>query len=292
MMRDPLFYMFYKRIASVYYQFFYYIKPYTHEELLFPGVTIKNVKVSELVTYFDLVDFDVTNLLNDKMTFVDGEFVWDKTLLARQMRLNHKPFDFTFTIESDKAQKVVIRTFLGPKYDEFGRVISLTENRQNFMELDAFIYTLKAGVNEFKRLSKDFFWTTEDRTTYTELVQICHVLAFEGKYEFPLDISEPHCGFPDRLILPRGWAKGMPMQLFFYVTPSPLPTNLCPPSTTLTLAALALAFVTSMTCHSVTPSTVKSMNTNSSYPTCTLKMLKFTTETPLKSITTRDTKIL
>ncbi|XP_065355771.1 arylphorin subunit C223-like isoform X2 [Calliphora vicina] len=218
MMRDPMFYMFYKKIASVYFQFFNYVKPYTHEELLFPGVTIKDVKVSELVTYFDLVDFDVTNLMNDKMTFVDGQFVWDKTLLARQMRLNHKPFDFDFVIESDKAQKVVIRTYLGPKYDEFGRVISLTENRENFMELDSFFYTLKSGVNEFKRYSKDFYWTVEDRTTYTELYKYV-MLAFEGKYDFPLDISEPHCGFPDRLVLPHGWYKGMPMQFFFYVTP-------------------------------------------------------------------------
>ncbi|XP_046803212.1 arylphorin subunit C223 isoform X1 [Lucilia cuprina] len=218
MMRDPLFYMFYKKIASVYFQFFYYVKPYTHEELLFPGVTIKDVKVSELVTFFDLVDFDVTNLLNDKMTFVDGQFVWDKTLLARQMRLNHKPFDFDFVIESDKEQKVVIRTFLGPKYDEFGRVITLTENRENFMELDSFVYTLKSGVNEFKRYSKDFYWTTEDGTSYTELYKYV-MLAFEGKYDFPLDISEPHCGFPDRLVLPHGWVKGMPMQFFFYVTP-------------------------------------------------------------------------
>ncbi|KAM7353713.1 arylphorin subunit C223-like [Cochliomyia hominivorax] len=218
MMRDPMFYIFYKKIASVYYQFFYYVKPYTHEELLFPGVTIKNVKVSELVTYFDLVDFDVTNLLNDKMTFVEGKFVWDKTLLARQMRLNHKPFDFEFTVESDKPQKVVVRAYLGPKYDEFGRVISLKENRENFMEIDSFIYTLNSGVNNFKRYSKDFYWTVKDRTTYTELYKYV-MLAYEGKYDFPLDISEPHCGFPDRLVLPHGWYKGMPMQFFFYITP-------------------------------------------------------------------------
>ena len=218
MMRDPMFYMFYKKIASVYFQFQQYMKPYTYEQLLFPGVTIKDVKVSDLVTYFDLVDFDVTNLLNDKMTFVDGKFVWDKTLLARQMRLNHKPFDFEFKIESDKEQKVVIRAYLAPKFDEFGRVISLTENRQNFMEIDSFMYTLKSGVNEFKRQSKDFYWTIEDRTSYTELYKYV-MLAFEGKYEFPLDISEPHCGFPDRLVLPKGWYKGMPMQFFFFVYP-------------------------------------------------------------------------
>uniref|UniRef100_A0A1B0GFD2 Uncharacterized protein n=1 Tax=Glossina morsitans morsitans TaxID=37546 RepID=A0A1B0GFD2_GLOMM len=218
MMRDPLFYSVYKRIADVYFQFQYYIKPYTQQELLFPGVTIKNVQVTDLVTYFDLVDFDVTNLLNDKMTFVDGQFVWDKTLLARQARLNHKPFALEFTIESDKPQPVVIRTFLGPKYDEFGRTISIMDNQQNFIELDQFIHTLTAGVNTVQRNSQDFYLTIDDRTTYTELYKQV-MLALEDKQQFPMDISQPHCGFPDRLMLPRGWAKGMPMQLFVFVSP-------------------------------------------------------------------------
>uniref|UniRef100_A0A1A9ZD54 Uncharacterized protein n=1 Tax=Glossina pallidipes TaxID=7398 RepID=A0A1A9ZD54_GLOPL len=218
MMRDPLFYSVYKRIADVYFQFQYYIKPYTQQELLFPGVTIKNVQVTDLVTYFDLVDFDVTNLLNDKMTFVDGQFVWDKTLLARQARLNHKPFALEFTIESDKPQPVVIRTFLGPKYDEFGRTISIMDNQQNFIELDQFIHTLTAGVNTVQRNSQDFYLTIDDRTTYTELYKQV-MLALEDKQQFPMDISQPHCGFPDRLMLPRGWAKGMPMQLFVFASP-------------------------------------------------------------------------
>uniref|UniRef100_A0A1A9UMY7 Uncharacterized protein n=1 Tax=Glossina austeni TaxID=7395 RepID=A0A1A9UMY7_GLOAU len=218
MMRDPLFYSVYKRIADVYFQFQYYIKPYTQQELLFPGVTIKNVQVTDLVTYFDLVDFDVTNLLNDKMTFVDGQFVWDKTLLARQARLNHKPFALEITIESDKPQPVVIRTFLGPKYDEFGRTISIMENQQNFIELDQFMHTLTAGVNTVKRNSQDFQLTIDDRTTYTELYKQV-MLALEDKQQFPMDISQPHCGFPDRLVLPHGWAKGMPMQLFVFVSP-------------------------------------------------------------------------
>ncbi|XP_065361706.1 larval serum protein 1 beta chain-like [Calliphora vicina] len=218
MLRDPMFYMFHSKIADAFFHFKYYLEPYTQEELLFPGVYIKDVHVTDLVTYFDLVDFDVTNLMNDKMHFVDGKFVWDKALMARQMRLNHKPFNFEFTIESDKAQKAVIRSFIGPKYDEFGRVLTLTENRENFFELDNFVYELTAGKNFFKRSSNDFYWTIKDRTTYTELYHYV-MLAYDGKYEFPLDISEPHCGFPDRLILPRGWEKGMPMQMFFMVTP-------------------------------------------------------------------------
>ncbi|EDW87200.1 larval serum protein 1 beta chain [Drosophila yakuba] len=224
MMRDPMYYMFYKSIAQVYFQFMHYLPKYTKEQLLMPGVTVKHVEVSDLTTYFDLVDFDVTSMLNDKMIFQDGKFVWDKSLFARQMRLNHKPFTYTYTIESEKVEKVVIRAFLGPKFDEFGKVISLAENRMNFMEIDEFYYELKAGTNMVTRKSSEFYWTVKDRTTYSELYYYM-MMAFDGKYDFPLDISEPHCGFPDRLVLPMGWQKGMPMQMFFMVVPYVAPAH-------------------------------------------------------------------
>ncbi|XP_017487461.1 PREDICTED: larval serum protein 1 beta chain-like [Rhagoletis zephyria] len=218
MMRDPLFYSLYKQISTVYYLYKQQLHPYRREELALPGVEIKRVGVSEMVTYYDLVDFDVTNLMNDKMVFADGEFVWDKALYARQMRLNHKPFNFDITVQSDKPQKVVIRTFYGPKFDEYGRIISLEQNRQNFVELDEFVYELTAGENVIKRSSEDFDWAIEDRTTYTEMYHYV-MAAFDGKYELPLDISEPHSGFPQRLILPKGWETGFPVQLFFYIAP-------------------------------------------------------------------------
>ncbi|XP_036325815.1 larval serum protein 1 beta chain-like [Rhagoletis pomonella] len=218
MMRDPLFYSLYKQISTVYYLYKQQLTPYTREELALPGVEIKRVGVSEMVTYYDLVDFDVTNLMNDKMVIVDGQFVWDKALYARQMRLNHKPFNFDITVQSDKPQKVVIRAYYGPKYDEYGRIISLNQNRQNFVELDEFVYELSAGENVIRRSSDDFYWTVKDRTTYTELYRYV-MAAFDGKYALPLDISEPHSGYPDRLLLAKGWAGGFPVQLLFYIAP-------------------------------------------------------------------------
>ncbi|XP_075149869.1 arylphorin subunit C223-like [Haematobia irritans] len=218
MLRDPLFYQFYKKISHVFFKFYENIPSYTRKDLHFPGVEIQNVKVSDLVTYFDLVDFDVTNLLNDKPQFVADKLVWDTTLLARQSRLNHKHFKFDFTIKSNKEQKVVIRSFMGPKYDEFGQVIPLHENRENFIEIDEYYYELKSGVNNIQRSSIDFYWTNDDRSTYTELYKYV-MAAYEGKLEYPLDYSPPHCGFADRLLLPRGWTKGMPMQFFFFVYP-------------------------------------------------------------------------
>ncbi|XP_058984213.1 arylphorin subunit C223 isoform X2 [Musca domestica] len=216
MMRDPLFYMFFKKLSNTFNRFHNFITPYSQEELHLPGVSIEKVEVSDLVTYFDLYDFDVTNLLNDKMNFVNDTFIWDTTLLARQMRLNHKDFEFNITIKSENNQKVVIRTYYGPKNDEFGRVISLNENRENFIEIDEFYYELKPGLNTVQRNSKDYFWLTHDRKTYTELYKFI-VSAMEDEHEVSRYFVEPPCGFPDRLLLPRGWQKGMPMQFVVFV---------------------------------------------------------------------------
>ncbi|XP_017841346.2 LOW QUALITY PROTEIN: larval serum protein 1 gamma chain [Drosophila busckii] len=218
MMRDPFFYTFYKKFADVFYKFKYNLTPYTHEDLHFEDIHIKDVTVSKLVTYFDIVDFDTTNLLNDKMTFVDGKFVWDKTLMARQARLNQSPSSSTFNIDCKTAQKGVVRIFLGPKFDEYGRIIPLKYNAQNFVQIDSFVYPFVAGHNTIKRTSKEFTWTAEDRITYTELYKYV-MLAHEGTYDFPLDMTEPHNAFPDRLVLPRGWEHGMPMQFYFFVSP-------------------------------------------------------------------------
>ncbi|XP_053959626.1 larval serum protein 1 gamma chain-like [Anastrepha ludens] len=218
MQRDPFTHSYYKRFLQVILKFKSFLPPYTKAELLLPGVSIADVQVSELVTYFDFTDFDVSTLLNDKMLFVDGEFIWDKTLLARQQRLNHKPFTFDFTIESDKSQKVVIRAFLGPKFDQNRRSLSLAQNHDSFIEIDEFIYQLAAGKNTIKHSSQDFYWTIDDRSTYTELYKSV-MLAYRGARQFPLNASQPHCGFPDRLLLPQGWEKGFPMQLFFFVAP-------------------------------------------------------------------------
>ncbi|XP_073826201.1 arylphorin subunit C223-like [Musca autumnalis] len=219
MMRDPLFYIIYRKVTDVFAKYYDYLKPYTYDDLYFPGVLIEDVKVNNLITYYDLFDFEVTNLMNDKMTFADGKLMWDRTMLARQMALNHRDFDFEYTIKSRNFEKVIVRAFLGPKYDEFGRVISLNTNRENFFEVDSFYLELKSGVNTIKRSSKDLLWATDNSITYTELYKLI-MMAYEGNYELPLDKFKANCAFPNRLILPRGWQEGMPMQFLFYIYPA------------------------------------------------------------------------
>ncbi|XP_004527317.1 larval serum protein 1 beta chain [Ceratitis capitata] len=218
MFRDPFTYSYYKRFYQVIYKFNSLLPAYTRDELLLPGVRLTDVQVSELMTYFDFSHFDVSTLLNDETLFIEDTYVFDKIFLARQQRLNHKPFTLDYTIEAEQPQKVVVRAFLGPCYDQNRRALSLAEYRENFIEIDEFIYELVAGKNTIKRDSRDFYWTIDDRRTYAELYHAV-IIALGGEKPLELNVTQQHWGFPDRLLLPQGWAKGYPMQLFFFVAP-------------------------------------------------------------------------
>jgi hypothetical protein len=234
MMRDPVFYQIYKRIIHFYYQFKDHLPHYTYEELNFPGVKIEDVQVDKLVTYFDKFDVDITNVIDvQPEPYVEGKYTKDSEIeykpdevliKARYTRLNHKPFTYKMTVNSEKATKGVIRVFIGPKLNVYGAEYHLPENRENFFELDQFVYDFVAGKNVITRNSVDFYGFVHDRTTYYELYKKV-MLAVTGTEKFPLDLSEAHCGFPARLMLPKGKKGGYPYQLFFMVSEFHAPTT-------------------------------------------------------------------
>ena len=218
-MRDPLFYQIYTRLYDIFFQYNFRLGHYTQEELKFPGVKMNNVHVDKFVTYFDLVDTDVSVLLNKNYFFHEGKFNWEYAAFGRRHRLNNKPFVITYDFESDKAQKIVFRTFLGPKYDQHGKEFTLDYARQYFYEIDQFYYEAVAGHNTHQRESSHYFETSKDFTTYFELYKTMFA-AFEGKYQFPVD-SEMNqvCGFPHRLLLPKGNLNGLEMKMYVIATP-------------------------------------------------------------------------
>ncbi|XP_053693940.1 hexamerin-1.1-like [Sabethes cyaneus] len=227
-LRDPVFYQIYKRIIHYYYQFKDHLPPYTYEELYFPGVKVDDVYVDKLVTYFDKFDLDITNAIDiepehDVTNKYDGfgeiEYKPDPVVIkARTVRLNHKPFSYKMSVTSEKTVKSVIRVFIGPKYDEFGTVYRLNENRENFYELDYFVYDLVAGKNVITRNSLNFNGYVKDRTSFYDLYKRVMV-GYTTDEKFPLDMSEAHCGFPNRLMLPKGTKGGMTFQFFFIISP-------------------------------------------------------------------------
>jgi hypothetical protein len=218
-MRDPMFYMFYKRITHFYDAFVNRMPRYTKSDLYFDGVKFTSIEIDKLLTYFDFFTADITNAVDFPLAskdFVRTEY------LVKIPRLNHVPFTAKINVKSDKTQKAVMMMYVGPKYDSYGNVIDYNENRNNFWELDRFVVDLTAGDNLIERKSSDFSWFVKDRTTYFELYKKL-MTSLNGGEQFPLDMSEAHCGFPSRLMLPKGRVGGYPVQFFFMLMPYTAP---------------------------------------------------------------------
>ncbi|TMW39404.1 hypothetical protein DOY81_015516, partial [Sarcophaga bullata] len=215
-LRDPLFYSVYKDIVSYYWRLMETYPEYKPQDLVFPGVKIDSVHMPEgLTTYFEYFDADISNAVNVETPNTEGSvdalFKFGRNsqvhgqsyvIKARQLRLNHKPFEYTLDVNSDKSQKAIVKVFIGPKYDENGHLIHLEDNYMNFFELDHYVVDLVPGVNHLKRNSNDFTWYVSDRTTYLELYKKV-MDATNSDYKFPLNQDEAHCGIPQRILLPK-----------------------------------------------------------------------------------------
>lgn len=213
-LRDPVFYQFYKKIIHCFLKYKKNLPCYTYTELLCPGLKVENVTIDKLVTYFDHFDFEITNGLY----FTEEE--WEKDnfhVLARTLRLNHKPFTYKINITCEKKMDVVVRVFLGPKCDEQGNMIPIDENRVNFVEMDKFVQTMTSGKNIIERKSEQIDMI-KDMPSYRAL---CHKItsALKGQEEFRLEKTDLLTGFPSRFMLPKGKVEGQEFLLYVYMYP-------------------------------------------------------------------------
>nr|CAD7592476.1 unnamed protein product [Timema genevievae] len=209
--RDPAFFRLHKHIDNLFKLHKDLLPPYSRDELEFPGVKIQDLSVDELTTYFEDFDIDLLNALDDT---VDLD---DMNIKARVRRLNHKPFAFHFTVESDKENLVAVRVFMGPKYDWFGQEIPLDEKRSYMVEIDKFVTELNAGQTMFHRKSSESSVTIPDRETTKTLVAKVEN-AINGRASLTVNKDVRHCGYPDRLLLPKGKKGGLPFTLYAILT--------------------------------------------------------------------------
>lgn len=228
--RDPMFYQLHKRFHTYYRKYVENLPSYDRSKIVFDGVSIDAVKMDKLVTYFDYFDADITNAVD--IEGVEQELRQNKVvnygrishnssekfaIRARQRRLTHLPFTYKLDVQSDREQKVVVKVFMGPKYDEFGREFTLDENRENFYVLDYAVVDLKKGKNVVARNCEEFPFFVKDRPTYNELYKELLTSMKDGtKFEYAADYQSR---FPWRLMLPKGQVEGMATQLFFVILP-------------------------------------------------------------------------
>ncbi|XP_017071955.2 larval serum protein 1 alpha chain [Drosophila eugracilis] len=203
-LRSENFYYYAERLLQSYRWYRQAFKPTNHEMFIPSDFRIDDIQISPLITYDEPVDVDLSNILHAKHFYLAGQFVWPFTLQQRQLRLQHRDFTYKLQISSNKTQSTIFRTFLTTA--EHGKIFG-----EPFYQLDSFLTVIYPGVNRISRPSKDFRGLTGDHISYTELHQFVR-LAEREEYDFPLNISTPNCGFPRRLILPRG-GKGNPLKM-------------------------------------------------------------------------------
>lgn len=138
--RDPMFYRLYKRILTLFKDYQDSLPFYKQDDIIVHGVEIETVKFDKLVTYCDEFKADIdaaTVIPMDK----DTDFVRIKAVVER---LNHKPYNYEIVVNSkEELKKAVVRVYIGPKYDHWGRKIMIEKNRLLFVELDQFFWDSK-----------------------------------------------------------------------------------------------------------------------------------------------------
>ncbi|KAF2896224.1 hypothetical protein ILUMI_09950 [Ignelater luminosus] len=208
-LRDPVFYQFYKRIVIYFQKYKNYLPHYNKTDLEYPGVKVEGVQVDRLVTYFENVDADVSNAyyVNEEEYQNDNYHI-----RVRQQRLNRKPFTYKINVVSEKPVEAVVRVFIGPKYDEYGRHISINENRVNYVEFDTFRYQLQAGKNVIERNSEDNYYS-DDYVSQYQLYQQVN----SGK-DYQVYGQEVQYTYPTRYLLPKGKRGGQTYQIYVIVS--------------------------------------------------------------------------
>lgn len=97
------------------------------------------METDKLITFFDYFDATISNGLA-----VHSESDAEKYVIqARQYRLNHKHFNVRFNINAEKASKVAIRIFLGPKFNVHNKEVDFTDQFRLFYEMENFIWDCK-----------------------------------------------------------------------------------------------------------------------------------------------------
>nr|CAQ63322.1 hemocyanin 2 [Thermobia domestica] len=218
--RDPAFFRLHKLVDNLFKEHKDLLPPYTKEDLAFPGVSIDAVKVvgtckastpNQLVTYFDEFNIDLANA-------VEGHYKeGDVQIKASVNRLNHEPFKYVITVHSDKVAEGIVRIFIAPKYDWFGEVVPLDKIRWSLIELDRFPVHLRQGDNVIVRSSQDSTVTIPEPRSYPELIKEIED-ALNGQDEYAIDKYHRHCGYPHRLLLPKGTSGGMVFNLYVTIT--------------------------------------------------------------------------
>ncbi|XP_067015429.2 phenoloxidase 1 [Anabrus simplex] len=208
-MRDPAFYPLHAYIDDIFQEHKATLPPYTVAKLAYEGVTVTSMEVrsadgnvNQFSTYWKQDDVNLSKGLD----FMPG----NEELFARITHLQHA--DFTYIIKASnkgKDCKGTVRIFLAPTIDERGVPLQFREQKNLFIELDKFTVDLKPGDTEIHRQSTESSITIPFEQTFRRLPR---------NSEQNAEFNFCGCGWPQHMLIPKGWPEGMPCQLFVMIS--------------------------------------------------------------------------
>ncbi|CAB3253262.1 unnamed protein product [Arctia plantaginis] len=205
-LRDPIFWNINTKIVTIVDEALKLLPTYTKNELFFPGVEIINIDVKKIITAYDYFTLDVTDALKTEETGF--------RIKIGQPRLNHKQFTLKVNISSLVSQKGMMKIYLGPQIMPG----ELAIKKHLFMLLDICQVNLKVGTNIITRTPENMDLFSEDFNMLNTLQKNVENAEF-GLDSLPPKTILSQVGFPSRLMLPKGTAQGLPLQLFVFIAP-------------------------------------------------------------------------
>ncbi|KAG8177965.1 hypothetical protein JTE90_014708 [Oedothorax gibbosus] len=207
-LRDPIFYRWHRFIDNIFQEYKATLKPYTLEQLQFPGVKITHCEVKAKET-----NVVTTFMKEDQLDLKHGiNFGTDHKIQVKYRHLDHEPFSVVINVENSSGapKHATVRVFLAPKYDELGNRLTRNDQRALFIELDKFHKQLAPGANTISRNAIDSSVTLAHTYTFDEL---------RAGQSGSSDASEYcSCGWPEHMLVPKGTHKGMEFELFVMLT--------------------------------------------------------------------------
>ena len=210
--RDPVFFRWHKFVDNFFEAYRKTLQPYRRKEMYMDDIKVESVNT---ITY-DLPD--AKSKIDSLYTFMErGKYtLYDLNLpleVAEQSpiniykdQMNHFPYKINITVNntSKKNKSVIFRVFVAPKSTK-----TLEEWRNMFIELDKFVETVRPGRSSFSRLDKESSVVVQSETTMKEIL--------DGTQKSGVSSSHK-CGWPSRLVIPRGSTKGMDFDLYVIAT--------------------------------------------------------------------------
>lgn len=196
-LRDPIYWYMIQYVLNYFTEYKENMTPYNLAEYETEDLSIVDASIPKITTYFDYYQFNINKAITDQVKL-------PVTIAARQRRLKHSHFTFTFTVESKVRENAIVRLYIGPPCD------NCWEEYSKFYELDTFDFYLQRGSNVITwspetstRLSNDEYYNLEGSSSQENRLNRYNMFKF-----------------PENLVIPRGLEGGLNLTLFVMLTPS------------------------------------------------------------------------